>query len=145
MTFNIADKVTRKSSYKRIYSSKEQRQTVHYFKSETTNVKNTLSTLSSFPETSGFAKKKNVTKSELNITYVVACVGVVVSVLLILIVIQLCRMYGCAKRKSSAKKNRRLTNQTMNLQTKATYEIIKQILNFFPSTNESSVPGPSVL
>lgn len=60
MTFNFADKVTRKSSYKRMYSSKEQRQTVHYFKSETTNVKNTLSTLSSFPETSGFANEKTL-------------------------------------------------------------------------------------
>lgn len=43
-------------------------------------------------------------KGELNMTYVVAGVGFVVSVLLILIVIQLCRKPGYAKREALTKK-----------------------------------------
>lgn len=39
MTINIAVKVTRKPPSKIRYSSKEQRQTVHYFNSATANVK----------------------------------------------------------------------------------------------------------
>lgn len=77
---NITDKVTRKPSSKEMYmySSKEQRQTANDFKSKTTKVKDTSSTLSTFSETSGFAIKENLqTKSELKINYVVAGVGVV--------------------------------------------------------------------
>lgn len=105
MTFNIADEVNSKPSSKNMYSSKEQLQTVNVFKSETTNVKDTLSTLSTFSETSGFAIEENLwKKGELNKTYVVAGVGFVVSVLLILIVIQLCRKPGYAKREALTKK-----------------------------------------
>lgn len=74
-----------------MYSSKEL-QTVNDFKSETTNVKDTSSTLSTFSGTSGLAIEENLwEKGELNMTYVVAGVGFFVSVLLIIIVIQLCK------------------------------------------------------
>lgn len=102
-----------------MYSSKEL-QTVNDFKSETTNVKDTSSTLSTFSGTSGFAIEENLwEKGELNMTYVVAGVGFFVSVLLIIIVIQLSKKkQGYAKRKALTKKtdckppDAGLTNQT---------------------------------
>lgn len=45
-----------------MYSSKEQLQTVNDFKSETTNVKDTSSTLSTLSGTSGFAIEENLWK-----------------------------------------------------------------------------------
>lgn len=118
MTFIIAGEVNSKPSSKKMHSSKEQLQTVNDFKSETTNVKDTSSMLSTFSETSRFDTEENIwKKGELNMTYVVAGVGFVVSVLLILIVIQLCRKPWYAKRALTkkltvSKLDDELTNQT---------------------------------
>lgn len=135
MTFNIADKVNSKPSSKKMYSSREQLQTVKDFKSETTNVKDTLSTLSLFSETSGFAIKENFSKKgKLSMTYLVAGVGFVVSVLLILIVIQLCRKHGYAKRKALTK-NQTVNKPDVGLTNQTPSKIIKHTWNLPPSNN----------
>lgn len=103
-TFDISDKANCKTSPKEMHSYEEQHETVTNFKTETANVKDTSSTLTKFSETTGFAINENVWgKSELNMTYMVAGVGFVVFLLLILIVIQLFRKPGYAKRKSLTK------------------------------------------
>lgn len=121
MTFNISDKASCKTSPKDMHSYEELQETVTDFKSETTNVKDNSNTLSTFSETTEFTINGNVWKeSELNMTYMVAGVGFVVVLLLILIVIQLCRKTGYAKRNSLTKTltvnqpENELTNRTHN-------------------------------